>query len=97
MSQINFVYVQFLHCGNKKDLRLREDDKEGVRGWRWWLLVRKCCKHRLRLGNLFGRNTQFLEDTDGIGLAFCLACIEKMFTEGFVPFVCDDFRSDGGG
>jgi hypothetical protein len=20
-----------------------------------------------------------------------------MFTEGFVPFVCDDFRSDGGG
>ena len=30
MSQINFVYVQFLHCGNKKDPRLREDDNGGV-------------------------------------------------------------------
>ena len=29
MSQIIFVYVHFLHCGNKKDPRLREDDD----GW----------------------------------------------------------------
>ncbi len=30
MSQINFVYVYFLHCGDKKDPRLREDDNGGV-------------------------------------------------------------------
>lgn len=63
------------------------DDKEGVRGWRWWLFVRELCKHRLRLGNHFRGSTQFLEDADGVGLAF----LHKVLTEGFVTLVCNGF------
>ena len=68
-----------------------EDDEEGE--WRWWLLVRELCQHRLRLGNHFRGSSQFLEDTDGVGLSFCLACIEEMLAEGFVTLVCNGFRT----